>query len=58
MCSEKRVQHIKANQNKDLSYQSKIELTDEHISILKDIYKEDYEMVEKIKTSGKLFKYE
>ena len=54
-CNEQGIQHIKANQNKDLSYQSKIELTDEHISILKDLYKEDYEMMEKIKTSGKLY---
>ena len=54
-CNEQGIQHIKANQNKDLSYQSKIKLTDEHISILKDIYKEDYEMIEKIKTSGKLY---
>lgn len=54
-CNEQGIQHIKANQNKDLSYQSKIKLTDEHISILKDLYKEDYEMMEKIKTSGKLY---
>lgn len=54
-CNEQGIQHIKANQNKDLSYQSKIELTNEHISILKDLYKEDYEMIEKIKTSGKLY---
>ena len=32
-----------------------IELTDEHISILKDLYKKDYEMIEKIKTSEKLY---
>lgn len=54
-CNEQGIQHIKANQNKDLSYQSKIKLTDDHISILKDLYKEDYEMMEKIKTSGKLY---
>lgn len=54
-CNEQGIQYLKANQNKDLSYQSKIELTDEHISILKDLYKEDYEMIEKIKNSGKLY---
>lgn len=54
-CKEQGIQYLKANQNKDKSYQSKIELTDEHISILKDLYKEDYEMIEKIKTSGKLY---
>ena len=54
-CNEQGVQYLKANQNKDLSYQTKIELTDEHISVLKEIYKEDYEMIEKIKNSGKLY---
>ena len=54
-CKEQGIQYLKANQNKDLSYQSKIELTDEHISILKELYKEDYEMIEKIKNSGKLY---
>lgn len=54
-CNEQGIQYLKANQNKDLSYQSKIELTDEHISILKKLYKEDYEMIEKIKNSGKLY---
>ncbi len=54
-CKEQGIQYLKANQNKDLSYQSKIELTNEHISILKDLYKEDYEMIEKIKNSGKLY---
>lgn len=54
-CKEHGIQYLKANQNKDLLYQSKIELTNEHISILKDLYKEDYEMIEKIKQSGKLY---
>lgn len=54
-CIEQGIQYLKANQNKDLSYQSKIKLTYEHISIIKDIYKKDYEMIEKIKTSGKLY---
>ena len=54
-CNEQGIQYLKTNQNKDLSYQSKIKLTDEHISILKDLYKDDYEMIEKIKTSGKLY---
>lgn len=54
-CNKQGIQYLKANQNKDLLYQSKIELTDEHISILKDLYKEDYEMIEKIKNSGKLY---
>lgn len=54
-CNEQGIQYLKANQNADKSYQSKIELTDDHISILKDLYKEDYEMIEKIKNSGKLY---
>lgn len=54
-CNEQGIQYLKTNQNKDLSYQSKIKLTDEHISILKDLYNDDYEMIEKIKTSGKLY---
>lgn len=54
-CNEQGIQYLKANQNKDLSYQSKIELTDEHIFILKDLYKKDYEMIENIKNSGKLY---
>lgn len=54
-CKEQGIQYLKANQNADKSYQSEIELTDEHISILKDLYKEDYEMIEKIKNSGKLY---
>ena len=54
-CDENNISLIKLNQNQDKDYQSKIELTDEHISILKDIYKKDYEMIEKIKTSGKLY---
>ena len=54
-CNEQGIQYLKANQNADKSYQSKIELTDEHILILKELYKEDYEMIEKIKNSGKLY---
>lgn len=54
-CNENNINFIKLNQNADKSYQSKIELTNEHISILKDLYKEDYEMIEKIKQSGKLY---
>lgn len=54
-CKEQEIQYLKTNQNADKSYQTKIELTDEHISIIKDIYKEDYEMIEKIKNSGKLY---
>lgn len=54
-CKEHGIQYLKANQNKDLSYQFKIELTEEHISILKELYKDDYEMIEKIKNSGKLY---
>ena len=54
-CDENNISLIKLNQNPDKDYQSKIELTDEHISILKDLYKKDYEMIEKIKTSGKLY---
>lgn len=54
-CKENNVQYLKANQNVDKSYQDKIELTKEHISILKELYKKDYEMIEKIKNSGKLY---
>lgn len=54
--NEHGIQYLKANQNKDLLYQYKIELTDDHVSILKDLYKEDYEMIKKIKNSGKLYK--
>lgn len=54
-CNEHNISFIKLNQNPDKNYQTKIELTDEHISIIKDIYKEDYEMIEKIKNSGKLY---
>lgn len=54
-CNEHNISFIKLNQNPDKKYQTKIELTDEHISIIKDIYKDDYEMIEKIKNSGKLY---
>lgn len=54
-CNENNIPVIKLNQNPDKDYQSKIKLTDEHISTIKDLYKEDYEMIEKIKNSGKLF---
>lgn len=54
-CNENNISFIKLNQNPDKNYQSKIGLTNEHISIIKDIYKEDYEMIKKIKTSGKLY---
>lgn len=54
-CNEHDISFIKLNQNPDKNYQTKIELTDEHISMIKDIYKEDYEMIEKIKNSGKLY---
>lgn len=57
-CEENNVQYLKLNQNADKSYQDKIELTEEHISILKELYKDDYEMIEKIKNSGRLFNYE
>lgn len=55
-CEENNVQYLKLNQNADKSYQDKIELTEEHISILKELYKKDYEIIEKIKQSGKLYR--
>lgn len=54
-CKDYNIQYLKTNQNIDKSYQSKINLTAEHISILKKLYKEDYNMIDKIKQSGKLY---
>lgn len=54
-CKDYNIQYLKTNQNIDKSYQSKINLTAEHISILKKLYKEDYDMIDKIKQSGKLY---
>jgi hypothetical protein len=54
-CKDYNIQYLKTNQNIDKLYQSKINLTVEHISILKKLYKEDYYMIDKIKQSGKLY---
>lgn len=54
-CKENNINFIKLNQNEDKSYQDKIILTEEHISIVKELYKEDYDMIEKIKHTGKLY---
>lgn len=56
-CNENNILFIKANQNFNKNYKNEItlNLTKEHINDIKELYKEDYIMIDKIKNSNKLY---
>ena len=54
-CKENNIPFIKLNQNPDKNYKQKIILTEKQKSLIKKIYEKDYEMIDKIKKSGKLY---
>lgn len=54
-CNEYNIPFIKLNQNPNKNYQNNILLSDDNIEMIKNLYKEDYNMIDKIKQSGKLY---
>lgn len=54
-CEKYNIPFIKLNQNPNKNYQSEIILTDKQKNTISLLYKDDYEMIEKIKQSGKLY---
>jgi hypothetical protein len=54
-CKENNINFIKVNKNPDEEYQHKIILSDDDYKLVKKIYASDYDMIQKVKQSGKLY---